>query len=238
MTTTAERTTMNKRGASANARPAAPHSPLRGRRQLPLVVIGVLLVLGGALAFADASLHLGSRQEVLVVSQRLAAGDVLTARDVSSVRMSTGSGVAVIALSDEAGVIGRPVAVPLVAGALLTRAEIGSPSPVAAGSDVVAVGLKPGQYPPDLAPGDRVLVVPVASSSSSVPVPSGSGSSGSTSSSTGTVSATVLTVDVPSADSQNPTVFSLRVSSGGIQEVAALAAAGDASLVQVGSGAG
>jgi hypothetical protein len=52
------------------------------------------------------------------------------------------------------------------------------------------------------------------------------------------VSATVLTVDVPSADSQNPTVFSLRVSSGGIQEVAALAAAGDASLVQVGSGAG
>jgi len=198
-------------------------------------VIGVLLVVGGALAFADASLHLGSRQEVLVVSHRLAAGDVLTARDVSSVRMSTGSGVAVIALSDEAGVIGRPVAVPLVAGALLTRAEIGSPSPVAAGSDVVAVGLKPGQYPPDLAPGDRVLVVPVASSSSSVPVPAGSGSS---SSGTGTVSATVLTVDVPSADSQNPTVFSLRVSSGGIQEVAALAAAGDASLVQVGLGAG
>ena len=50
-------------------------------------------------------------------------------------------------------------------GSLLTSSEVGIAPPVGSGSDVVAVGLKAGAYPPDLAPGDRVQVVPVASSS-------------------------------------------------------------------------
>jgi hypothetical protein len=191
------------------------------------VVVGVLLVIGGALAFADASLHLGSREEVLVVSEPLAAGQVITSSDLETVRVSTGTGLQVVPVGDEASVVGSPVAVPLVAGSLLTRAEVGSTAPVASGSDVVAVGLKAGQYPPDLAPGDRVQVVPVTSPSSSSLTPAGS-----------PVSATVLAVDVASVESDSPTVFSLQVSRRDADEVAALAAANEASLIQVASGAG
>jgi hypothetical protein len=191
------------------------------------VVVGVLLVIGGALAFADASLHLGSREEVLVVSEPLAAGQVITSSDLETVRVSTGTDLQVIPVGDEASVVGSPVAVPLVAGALLTRTELGSTAPVASGSDVVAVGLKAGQYPPDLAPGDRVRVVPVTSPSSSSLTVTGS-----------PVSATVLAVDVASVESDSPTVFSLEVSRGDADEVAALAAANEASLIQLGSGAG
>jgi hypothetical protein len=191
------------------------------------MVVGVLLVIGGALAFADASLHLGSREEVLVVSEPLAAGQVITSSDLETVRVSTGSGLQVVPAGDEASVVGSSVAVPLVAGALLTRAEVGSTAPVASGSDVVAVGLKVGQYPPDLAPGDRVQVVPVTSPSSSSLTPTGT-----------PVSATVLAVDVASVASDGPTVFSLQVSRSDADEVAALAAANEASLIQVGSGAG
>jgi hypothetical protein len=191
------------------------------------VVVGVLLVIGGALAFADASLHLGSREEVLVVSEPLAAGQVITSSDLETVRVSTGTGLQVVPVGDEASVVGSPVAVPLVAGSLLTRAELGSTAPVASGSDVVAVGLKAGQYPPDLAPGDRVQVVPVTSPSSSSLTPIGS-----------PVSATVLAVDVASVESDSPTVFSLEVSRRNADEVAALAAANEASLIQVASGAG
>jgi hypothetical protein len=191
------------------------------------VVIGVLLVIGGALAFADASLHLGSREEVLVVSEPLAAGQVITSSDLETVRVSTGTGLQVVPAGDEASVVGSSVAVPLVAGALLTRAEVGTTAPVSSGSDVVAVGLKAGQYPPDLAPGDRVQVVPVTSPSSSSLTPTGS-----------PVSATVLAVDVASVESDSPTVFSLEVSRSDADEVAALAAANEASLIQVGSGAG
>ena len=187
----------------------------------------MLLVIGGALAFADASLHLGSREEVLVVSEPLAAGQVITSSDLETVRVSTGTGLQVVPAGDEASVVGSPVAVPLVAGSLLTRAEVGSTAPVASGSDVVAVGLKAGQYPPDLAPGDRVQVVPVTSPSSSSLTPTGS-----------PVSATVLAVDVASVESDSPTVFSLQVSRSDADEVAALAAANEASLIQVGSGAG
>jgi hypothetical protein len=191
------------------------------------VVVGVLLVIGGALAFADASLHLGSREEVLVVSAPLAAGQVITSSDLETVRVSTGTGLQVVPAVEEASVVGSPVAVPLVAGSLLTRAEVGSTAPVASGSDVVAVGLKAGQYPPALAPGDRVQVVPVTSPSSSSLTVTGS-----------PVSATVLAVDVASVESDSPTVFSLEVSRGDADEVAALAAANEASLIQVASGAG
>jgi hypothetical protein len=228
MTSTTAPTRTNGSQASSGARPAAARPrPAARRRQLPLMVVGVLLVIGGALAFADASLHLGSREEVLVVSEPLAAGQVITSSDLETVRVSTGSGLQVVPAGDEASVVGSSVAVPLVAGALLTRAEVGSTAPVASGSDVVAVGLKAGQYPPDLAPGDRVQVVPVTSPSSSSLTPTGT-----------PVSATVLAVDVASVASDSPTVFSLQVSRSDADEVAALAAANEASLIQVGSGAG
>jgi Flp pilus assembly protein CpaB len=68
---------------------------------VPLVVAGVLLVLGCALAFADASLHMGGREQVLVLSQPLGAGQVLTAGDLRAVKLSAGSGVGVVPVSEE-----------------------------------------------------------------------------------------------------------------------------------------
>ena len=230
MASTAAPTRTNGQRASEGARAAGGRGPTsRRQRQLPLVVVGVLLVIGFALAFADASLHLGSREQVLVVAQRLAAGQVLTSGDLRAVRGSTGSGLQVVPAAEESSVVGRRVAVPLVAGALLTSSEVGAAPPVGSGSDVVAVALKPGGYPPDLAPGDRVQVVPVTSASS------GSGADSVTSGSP--VAATVVAVDAAPAGSGSPTVISLQVSNTDADEVAALAAAGQASLVEVGSGA-
>ena len=229
MASTAAPTRTNGQRAPEGARAAGGRgSTSRRHRQLPLVVVGVLLVMGFALAFADASLHLGSREQVLVVAQPLAAGQVLTSGDLRAARVSTGAGLQVVPVAEEPSVVGRHVAVPLVAGALLTSSEVGAAPAVGSGSDVVAVGLKPGGYPPDLAPGDRVQVVPVTSSS-------GSGAGSVTSGSP--VAATVLAVDAAPAGSGSPTVFSLQVSRGDADEVAALAAAGQASLVEVGSGA-
>lgn len=232
MPTSTATTRTNGRVAAETTGSAISRGPKVRRRQLPLVVVGVLLVLGCALAFADASLHMGSSEEVLVVAQPISAGQMLTTADLQSAQVSTGSGVQVVPASEEASVVGRSVAVPLVPGALLTRTEVGSSSAVGSDSDVVAVGLKSGAYPPDLAPGDRVQVIPVSSSSS------GSGSeSGTADATNGTpVSATVLAVQEAASESDNPTVFSLQVSKGDADEVAALAAAGQASLIQVGSG--
>lgn len=195
------------------------------RRQMPLVVVGVLLVVGCALGFADASLSLASHEDVLVVAQPLAAGQVLTSSDLRAAKVSTGTGLDVVPTGAEASVVGRPAAVPLVAGALLTQGEVGAGSPPSAGEDVVAVGLKAGLFPPGLAPGDRVQVVPVVTSSSSTATAPGS-----------PVDATVLGVEPASAASNTATVFSLQVAKTDADAVASLAAAGEVSLVQLGWG--
>ncbi len=234
MATTAAATRTNGKAAPGGARPAGARGPGR-HRQVPLVVVGVLLVAGGALVFADASVHLGSREEVLVVAQPVSAGQVLTGADLRTARVSTGSGLQVVVAGEEAGVVGRRVAVPLVAGALLTEGEVGSAPPVGSGSDEVAVGLKAGAYPPDLAPGDRVEVVPVVSATGTAgPGTSGTGAGSAVSGSP--VHATVLAVDTAPAASSGPTVVSLEVASRDAEVVASWAAAGEASLVELGSG--
>jgi hypothetical protein len=227
MATTATTARANGQRTGERARPGGTRGPGR-RRQLPLVVVGVLLVLGCALAFTDASLHLGSREEVLVVAQPVAAGQVLTGGDLRAVRVSTGSGLDVVLSGEEATIVGRRAAVALVAGSLLTASEVGAPPAVGSGFEVVAIGLKAGAYPPELAPGDRVQVVPVTSSSS--------GGAGSASVTTGSpVGATVVSIAPAPSGSGAPTVFSLQVSRADADEVASLAAAGQASLVELGA---
>lgn len=197
----------------------------RHRRQLPLVVLGVLLLLGGALAFAETALHLQGREDVLVTANALGAGHVLDPSDLRPVTMAAGSSLALVPVGDEGDVLGRSLAVPLVAGAPLTEAELGAPPVVSAGSDTVALLLRPGGYPPDLAPGDRVAVVPVSATGSAIP-PSG----------TTPVNATVLAISAAPAAVNGGNIVTLLVRASSADGVAALAAAGEASLVQQGVG--
>ena len=215
-------------------REPTPPTPSRAgrvgrRRQLPFVVLGVVLVLGCALAFAETALRTGSREEVLVVTQPVAAGQILSSGDLNVAKVSTGSGVSVVDAEQESSVLGRRTVVPLVAGALLTSSEVGNAAGLDGNDDVVAVGLKAGAFPPELAAGDRVEIVPVTSSSST-----GSGTASDSSGSP--IGATVLSVEPASADAETPTVFSLQVAASDAGEVAELAAADQASLVEVGAG--
>ncbi|MGH8996475.1 MAG: SAF domain-containing protein [Acidimicrobiales bacterium] len=232
MATTAAPTHTNGRQASEVARPGIERAaPGRRHRQLPLVVVGVVLVVGCALAFLDVSLRTGGSAEVLVVSQPVAAGQVVSAGDLRAVRLSAPGGVSTVPASEAQAVVGEPAAVALAAGSVLTRSDVGSGTGVGAGSDEVAVALKPGSYPPDLAPGDRVDVVPVASSSGT----GGSGVGAGTSTTGSPVPATVLSAEAPSATSGSPAVISLEVGRSDAAQVAWLSAAGEVALVEVGT---
>lgn len=226
MATTTETARANGKGSLAahNPRPGAPSLVAR-RRQVPWIVGGALLVLGCALAFAVASSHVAAGEGVLALSRPVAAGQVLTPGDLTTVRLSAPTGVAVVPAAEESSLVGRPAAVALVAGSLLVPAELGSPPPGAAGFDVVALGLKAGAYPPALGAGDRVEVVPVASASAPA-----------TASLTGPASpvrATVIGIDQAPSGSATAAVVSLQVDSADAPGVAALAAAGAAALVEL-----
>jgi hypothetical protein len=225
--------TNGKAPASTPLRPKPAASPPVGRRrQVPWIVAGVVLVVGCALAFGLASLRVAGGEEVLAVAHAVPAGQVLVAGDLRVVRVSAVSGLQPVRAGAEASMVGRPVAVALVAGTLLTAGDMGAAPGAAAGTDTVAMALKAGAFPPSLGAGAQVEVVPVATT--------GSGAAQALTGPAVPVQAVVVGVEAAPSGSSADSVVTLQVDPSAAAEVAQLAAAGQAVLVQLpaGSGAG
>lgn len=103
-----------------------------------------------------------ARTQVLAVARPVAAGQVLAAEDVRVVRIVPAPELGTVAASESSTVIGRAAAVPLVAGSLLSRAEIGPAAWPAEGQVVVAVPVKTSRLADGVAAGSHVLVMEVA----------------------------------------------------------------------------
>lgn len=141
-----------------NGLPLTP-SPRR-RRRWSLALIGTLVTVGSALAFAVLWMNAGDREPVLAVARRVPAGQVIEARDLSVVRVSTDPGLQPISGSSLDEVVGRSAATDLVPGTLVTTEHLrADDSRLDAGEAIVGIALRAGQLPPDLDGGDRVLIV-------------------------------------------------------------------------------
>ncbi|MFY1674041.1 SAF domain-containing protein [Plantactinospora sp. WMMB334] len=187
-------------------------------------MLAVLLVLGFALAGAVVADRVDSRLPVLATAHQINAGQVLTAADLTTVRVAADSVVATVPAADRGSVVGRTAAVPLVAGALLSPAQLGPAAWPAAGQAVVAVGVEPGRLPSALAPGSRVLVLVIPTST-----PTGTGAAPQPVQ----AEATVWSLD-EAGDQSGDSVVSLLIAEADGRRVAA--AAGEVTLVQLGMG--
>lgn len=137
-----------------------------GRRRSPAhLALGALLVVACALGFAVTAARLDHRSPVLALARAVAVGQILAAGDLRAAPVSAGVGVDSIPASASDSVIGRAMAVSLPAGALLTRAELGTASIPSAGDALAALALKPGQFPPDLTAGAHVRLLAAAATS-------------------------------------------------------------------------
>jgi len=139
----------------------------RTRRNLPHLLVGVLLVLvcvGGALWWNTSA---QGRVPVLAVARPLSVGHVLERADVREVEISDVDTIATVPAEQAITVLGRPMATSLSPGALLTPGSVGPAAVPAAGHAIVAVALKPGQFPLEVAAGSPTLVVVTAPSSPS-----------------------------------------------------------------------
>jgi hypothetical protein len=205
---------------------------LAGRRNLPLVALGVLLIAGCAIGFSSAWLRAGGREQVLVAANNVPAGGVLTSSDLRSAQMSIGTGVAFILAADGNQVVGRAVTSAITTGTLLAPSDVtGTPGPPS-GRAVVGLALKPGQYPANIETGDRVLVV-INNGGSTSSGPTNSPTSPTT---TAPVEATVVEVDQAPANSSESVVVSVQMPQGNGAAVASAASGGDVALVVVSSG--
>ena len=141
--------------------PAPGASRLSGtprRRTRPFLAIGAVLVLTGAGAFALAYSHLGGRTSVIELKSAVTAGQVISLSDLRSVQVAADSSVPLIPVSDASQVIGHRAGLSLPAGTLLSGADLGGGSVPAAGQTLVALEVKPGSYPSQVAPGATVAV--------------------------------------------------------------------------------
>jgi hypothetical protein len=162
----AARTTGAERAARHAGAPPSPRltgGPGR-RRRLPYLLLGVVLVVGCAVAGLLAGARVGSRTAVLVLARPVTVGHVLSAADVREARISA-DGVDTIPAGAKDSVLGRPVAYSLPAGMVLSRSAVGAAQVPPPGEAIAAVALKAGQFPTGLAAGSRVSVVAAPASS-------------------------------------------------------------------------
>jgi hypothetical protein len=198
---------------------------------VPLAAGGVVLVVVCALVFAEGWLAAGHRQPVLALAQPVAAGQVITAADLETVRVSAAGPVSLVLASRQAEVVGSTAAASLPAGTLLSGSDIGTPPPVK-GQVRLGLALKPGAYPPDLAAGEDVdvLATPAAAAA-------GSSSSGAASAALPVGEAVVLSVSPAAASSgSGDTVVEIQVPADAMPQVAAANAAGQIALATIPAG--
>ena len=134
--------------------------PRRPRRPLA-VTAGVLVLAASAALGGTLALGNGKTVSVLTLARPVTAGVALTAADLSVAQLS-GSGVHAIAAADANRVIGETTQADLPAGTLLTTSMLSASTSPSSGQQVVAVAVKPGAFPPELAAGGLVSVLQVA----------------------------------------------------------------------------
>jgi hypothetical protein len=219
--------------------PTPPAPPLRSaasrrRTSHRALILSVLVVLlGGLLAFA-AGRMLTSHAEVLAVARDVQVGSTITADDLTVANVPADPNLSPIPAAEQSQVVGMVAQVPLTRGEMLTRAQVGAGTGLAAGEMLVALPLKEGQFPArGLAPGQQVLIVPT---------PGTAGSTGET----GEAGATGATPDRPTeatvaeVGSANPTtqvtVVDVRVRDADGPAVARLASTGSLALILLPAG--
>lgn len=134
--------------------------PVKRRVRLPELAVGLVVVVGFALAAVLWQLNATQKEPVLAAARDLSRGDVLTARDLRVVYVSADDPIAHVGRDELARLVGRTVLSDVEAGALLTPAMTADGSALAPGEGVVGLSLEPGQVPTTrLRPGDLVNVV-------------------------------------------------------------------------------
>jgi Flp pilus assembly protein CpaB len=135
---------------------------------VPLVLagLGLVLVVAGWTPSPHAAVPLAS-VPVVVAAHDVDAGAVLTAADLSVVRVGT-DGSTLDALRDTAQAIGRRVRVALTRGSPLTGSLLISPIPLQAGHRLVTVHLDSADAPGGVQPGDTADVVAAVADSQGV----------------------------------------------------------------------
>ena len=204
-----------------------------------MAALSIAVVATCSALFALLYVHSSRLVSVIAVTHQITQGEVIEVSDLRQVDVALSGGVSSVPVSEADQVIGRPAAVTLLAGTLLSPSDVGGASALGSGQSVVGVDLKPGMLPASgVEPGERVLVVLTGPAGSPVGTQVGAvepAKSKTSGEQVGITAATVVGVDdSPDASGSGDVVVSVEVPLANASLVADWSAAGQAALVQVG----
>jgi Flp pilus assembly protein CpaB len=189
---------------------------------MPLVAIGVILVVGSALAVAMWTTSASQRVPVLVAARDIPEGAVIARDDLATANVAAGSNVASIAATSKNKVIGQVASVRVGKGSMLSNDQFDQDGVVGADEAVVSVRVAPGDLPtPDLRDGEFVMVVRV------------SGPGGGDATPVHVATAKVMHLEFVDDAGQGETSVSLLVPASTARQVADASASNEARLVLV-----
>lgn len=142
-------------------RPLPPAS--RSHRDRSRVAAGALVLVVCMLAAVLIYGRVGDRREVLAMARTVEVGQMVQPTDLRVARVSSDPGVHLVPAANRSRIVGRPAAVRLLAGSMVSPDQIGEATGLPAGTALVGAVLKPGQFPLGLAAGDVVGLVVSAS---------------------------------------------------------------------------
>lgn len=222
-TTTA--TTNGARGSTPG--PPGPVGPARFRHPLR-VAGGAALVVLCALIGALVLQSVDKRSPVLVFVRSVQPGQTVTAADLGQANVSA-SGITTVAPSQRAQVIGQVASGRLPAGSAVVAGELNAPSRLDPSLVVLPMTLKAGSFPPALAVGDMVLVVPTPGATGSV------GGSTTSTSGGGPVAGRVTGVSAQNSVGGSASTVTVTVPKASLSVLAAASASGQVVLATEGA---
>jgi hypothetical protein len=203
---------------------------VRRRASRKSLVLSVLVVLlGGLLAFTAGQM-LTARTEVLAVARDVQLGSTITAEDLTVANVTSDPNLSPIPASQQSQIVGMVAQVPLTRGELLTGAQVGTDSGLAAGEMLVALPMREGQFPArGLTPGQQVLIVATPGSNGWT---SGSGTPAADTGGVRDQQIDAIVAEVgPLSQTTQMTVIDVRVSADDGVRVAELASTGNLALI-------
>ena len=193
-----------------------------------LAVALICVALGGLVVIIGVQ-SLTKRTTVLVVARAVPIGSTVDASDLTTASITSDAALSPVPDSQRDAVIGKVALVDLRSGTLLTMSEVGASDGFTSGQILVALPLKPGQFPArGLAPGQSVIVVATPGANSA-----NGGSAPSTAPSANAAPGTKATVAEVGSTNLNTsvTVVDVRVAASSATALAQLASTGNAAVL-------
>jgi hypothetical protein len=219
--------------AHATGKPPPP-GRLRGlprRRRPAMIALAVAMAAAGVLVSAAVYEKANHQVQVIMVTQPVPAGAVITSADLGTASLAVGGGISVIPAAQLSQINGEVAAVTLRPDTLLAPTDLTTSQPPGPGQELVSAALKPSGLPASgLFPGDHVLIVAT---------PGDQGQAGSSAGATSLTSPDPGVVEAVDStpDGDGLVVVDLLVSNASAAQVAAQVSTGQFALIVTKRGA-